>query len=48
VGFRFEILDALEARGLISQTRRAKSLYLTEQGLRRARELEERLASLSE
>lgn len=46
-GFRFEILDALEARGLIAQTRRAKSLHLTEEGLRRARELEKQLASLS-
>lgn len=39
-GHRFEVLDALEARGLIAQTRRAKSLHLTEKGLRRARELE--------
>jgi hypothetical protein len=46
-GFRFEVLDALEARGLIAQTRRAKSLYLTEEGLRCAQELGKRLASLS-
>jgi hypothetical protein len=47
-GFRFEVLDALEARGLITQTRRAKSLTLTEEGLQRAKELEKRLASPSE
>jgi hypothetical protein len=47
-GFRFEILDALEARGLIAQTRRAKSLTLTEEGRRRAQELERRLASISD
>jgi hypothetical protein len=47
-GFRFEILDALEAQGLVSQTRRTKSLTLTEEGLRRAQELEKRLASISE
>lgn len=46
-GHRFEVLEALEARGLIAQTRRAKSLHLTEEGLRLARELERRLASLS-
>jgi hypothetical protein len=47
-GFRFEVLDALEARGLIAQIGRAKSLVLTEEGLRRAQELEERLALISE
>ncbi len=47
-GFRFEVLDALEARGLVVQARRAKSLTLTEEGLRRAQELEKRLASISE
>lgn len=38
-GFRFEVLDALEEKDLISQTRRAKSVYLTEAGLQKAREL---------
>jgi hypothetical protein len=42
-GHRFEILDALEERGLISASRRAKSLYLTEDGVRRARELAARI-----
>jgi len=41
-GYLFEVLDALEERGYISQTRRAKSVTLTEEGVRRARELEGR------
>lgn len=35
-GFRFEVLDSLEEKNYISQTRRAKSVYLTEEGLRKA------------
>jgi DNA-binding PadR family transcriptional regulator len=38
-GYLFEVLDALEEKGYISQTRRAKSLTLTEQGERWAQEL---------
>ena len=38
-GFRFEILDELAEQGLIQDSRRAKSLYLTPDGQRRAREL---------
>jgi Domain of unknown function (DUF6429) len=38
-GFRFEILDSLAEEGLISGGKGAKSLYLTEMGERRAREL---------
>ena len=38
-GFRFETLDALTEHGLIEDSRRAKSLYLTPDGQRRAREL---------
>ncbi len=38
-GFRFEVLDELEERGLITQSRGAKSAYLTEEGGRRAKEL---------
>jgi len=38
-GFRFEDLDALAEQGLIQDSRRAKSLYLTPDGQRRAREL---------
>ena len=39
-GYLFEMLDALEERGYISQTRRAKSVTLTEEGVRRAQEIE--------
>lgn len=38
-GFRFEILNQLDEEGLIQDSRRAKSAYLTEAGVRRAREL---------
>jgi hypothetical protein len=38
-GFRFEILDELAERGLISGSKGAKSLYLTREGEQRAREL---------
>ncbi len=41
-GYLFEVLDELEEKGYISQTRRAKSLTLTEEGTRRAQELEAR------
>ena len=38
-GFRFEILNQLDEEGLIHDSRRAKSAYLTDAGIRRAREL---------
>jgi len=38
-GFRFEVLDALEEAGYLNQTRRAKSVTLTEAGIERARSL---------
>jgi hypothetical protein len=38
-GYLFEVLDALEEKGYISQTRRAKSVTLTEEGERWAEEL---------
>lgn len=38
-GYLFEVLDALEEKGYIDQSRRAKSLTLTEEGVARAREL---------
>jgi Mn-dependent DtxR family transcriptional regulator len=41
-GYLFEVLNALEEKGYISQTRRAKSLTLTEAGVERAEEIEER------
>ncbi|MCP4544561.1 MAG: hypothetical protein GY832_46220 [Chloroflexi bacterium] len=43
-GYLFEVLDDLEEKGYINQTRRTKSLMLTEDGVRRARELEARYA----
>ena len=41
-GYLFEVLDALEEQGYVSQTRRAKSLALTEEGVLKAREIRER------
>ena len=38
-GYLFEVLDALEETGYINQTRRAKSVTLTEAGCERARAL---------
>ena len=38
-GYPFETLDALEAKDFISQSKRAKSVYLTTAGLQRAEEL---------
>lgn len=42
-GYLFEVLDALEEKGYISQTRRAKSLTLTREGVLQAQELLEHL-----
>ena len=41
-GYLFEVLDRLEEAGYLSQTRRAKSVTLTEAGLEQARALEAR------
>ncbi len=38
-GFRFEALDALEEAGYLNQTRRAKSVTLTEAGVEQAQAL---------
>jgi hypothetical protein len=38
-GFRFEALDALEKGGYLTQTRRAKSVHLTDEGVERAQVL---------
>jgi DNA-binding PadR family transcriptional regulator len=38
-GYLFEVLNALEDKGYISQTRRAKSMTLSEAGVERAREI---------
>ena len=44
-GHLFEVLDVLEEKGYIAQTRRAKSLALTEEGVLRAQGIEERYTS---
>jgi Mn-dependent DtxR family transcriptional regulator len=38
-GFRFEALDALAEAGYLNQTKRTKSVMLTEAGIERARAL---------
>ena len=38
-GYLFEVLNALEDKGYISQTRRAKSMTLTDAGVERAQEI---------
>ena len=45
-GHLFEVLDRLEEQGFIRQTRKAKSLSLTDQGVARAKELEERYSDV--
>ena len=45
-GYLFEVLDALEEQGYISQTRRAKSMTLTEEGVMKAQEIEARYGGL--
>jgi hypothetical protein len=40
-GYDFDILDKLEEQGLIAKSTTAKSLYLTEQGIAVAKNLEE-------
>lgn len=39
-GFLFEVLAALEEQGYIEQSKRAKSVVLTPEGIERVRELE--------
>ena len=41
-GYPFEILDNLTEKNLISGSKRAKSVYLTESGLKKAREIEKK------
>jgi Mn-dependent DtxR family transcriptional regulator len=38
-GYSFEVLNALEEKGLISQSKKAKSVYLTGDGHKKAKEL---------
>jgi len=42
-GYDFEVLNKLEEAGMIAQSKTAKSVYLTEDGIEAAKELEERL-----
>lgn len=44
-GYLFETLDALADKGLIIQSRTAKSVSLTETGIRQAQILEDKLRS---
>ncbi len=45
-GHVFKVLDRLQEQGFIHQSRRAKSLYLTDEGVARAQELEERYSEV--
>lgn len=47
-GFRFEVLDTLEEAGYLSQSKRAKSVGLTEAGVERAKELAAKYLSAGE
>jgi len=42
-GYDFDVLNKLEEAGMIAQSKTAKSVYLTEDGIEAAKELEERL-----
>lgn len=42
-GYDFDILDKLEEEGLITKSITAKSLYLTNQGIASAKNLEEKV-----
>ena len=45
-GHVFKVLDRLQEQGLINQSRKAKSLYLTDEGVALAQELEERYSAV--
>jgi Mn-dependent DtxR family transcriptional regulator len=47
-GYSFEVLNALEEKGLISQSKKAKSAYLTDEGHNKARKLFEKYLDLDE
>lgn len=38
-GFRFKVLEELSQKGLISDSRGSKSLYMTDKGIEKAREV---------
>lgn len=43
-GYDFDVLNKLEEEGMIAQSKTAKSVCLTEEGIKAAKELEERLS----
>lgn len=45
-GYDFEALNRLQEAGMINQENRAKSLYLTKEGLERAKELANKFSDL--
>ena len=45
-GHDFDTLNELEEKGLITQSKTAKSLYFTEEGIAMAKELEEVLTKV--
>ena len=47
-GYPFEILDILTEKDLISGSKRAKSIYLTGSGLKKAREIEKKYLGICE
>lgn len=44
-GYYFRLLDALQKKGYISSSHRAKSVVITEEGLEQARKLKEKMLS---
>ena len=42
-GYSFDILDSLVKEGYVSSSHRAKSMIITEKGLKRANELKEKI-----
>ena len=45
-GYDFAILDKLEENGFITKSKIAKSVYLTEDGLKAAKQFEEKLSKI--
>lgn len=45
-GYDFTILDELEEKGFITKSKTAKSVYLTEEGLKAAMRLQEKLSMI--
>ena len=45
-GYDFGILDSLSEEGFISDSKRAKSVYLTEEGIKKAKEIQEKISGI--